>query len=288
MNDNEAISYGRYLKSVRLERGMTMKQVAAVTRVSRDVLEAIEAEDHERLPAEVFVRGFIRSYAKTVGADGERAVRSYEKRLASVRLAVKRQTKDRQSRQSFWPRLAMGLSLMALIAFGSILFLSSGGGDGDPGLAPASKAPQTPPATAVTEPERTAPSDAPSPVAATPPTPSKETPTVVMPKPAVPSTPAPETPPEPLAPEVTAPQAPLMATTQRLVVTAVEETWLKVITDGMRTTEYMLKTGDLLQLEAENGFNLLIGNAAGISMVLNGKEIPVSGRRGQVITMQVP
>ncbi len=282
MNDKEAISYGRYLKSVRLERGVTMKQVAAVTRVSRDVLEAIEAEDHGRLPAEVFVRGFIRSYAKTVGADGERAVRSYEKRLAAARMAARRHTKDRQSRKAFWPRLALGISLLALIALGSIFFLSDGGGDVDSTLSPT---PLTPLATVPNAPERAPlPGSAP-PALSTPSPPPEEAPPEAMPNPAMPSATMPEPPP---APEAAAPQAPPTATTQRLVITAVEETWLKVITDGMRATEYMLKTGDLLQLEAEKGFNLLIGNAAGISMALNGKEIPVRGRRGQVITMQVP
>lgn len=49
-----------------------------------------------------------------------------------------------------------------------------------------------------------------------------------------------------------------------------------------------MKPGDVLQLEAEKSFNLLIGNAAGITMQLNGAAVAVNGRSGQVITMQIP
>ena len=76
--------------------------------------------------------------------------------------------------------------------------------------------------------------------------------------------------------------------TQRLSIDAVEETWLKVITDGIKTSEYMLKPGDHLQLEAEKNFSLLIGNAAGVTIELNGQPLTIRGRSGQVVTLQLP
>ena len=44
------------------------------TRIRRDALIHIEEEDHEKLPDIVFVKGFLRAYAKAIGADGDEAV----------------------------------------------------------------------------------------------------------------------------------------------------------------------------------------------------------------------
>jgi cytoskeleton protein RodZ len=53
----------------RLERGLSIEQVALDTRISRRFLEALEAEQFEELPAPVYVRGFLRSYANYMGLD---------------------------------------------------------------------------------------------------------------------------------------------------------------------------------------------------------------------------
>jgi hypothetical protein len=50
-----------------------------------------------------------------------------------------------------------------------------------------------------------------------------------------------------------------------------------------------LKPGDLLELEASSGYNLLIGNAAGVQLTLNGKPVEkFLGKSGQVVTIQIP
>jgi hypothetical protein len=71
-------------------------------------------------------------------------------------------------------------------------------------------------------------------------------------------------------------------------VAAVEETWLKVIMDEKDSNQYHLKTGDELKLEAVTGFNLLIGNAGGIKLTLNDKPVPISGKSGEVVTIELP
>ncbi|MGD8297682.1 MAG: DUF4115 domain-containing protein, partial [Desulfobacterales bacterium] len=73
-----------------------------------------------------------------------------------------------------------------------------------------------------------------------------------------------------------------------LHVAAVEETWLKVIMDEKESNEYHLNTGDELELEAVSGFNLLIGNAGGIKLTLNDKPVPISGKSGDVVTIELP
>ncbi len=60
---------GITLRSVRIERGLTIEQVAQDTRISARFLEALEAEAFSELPAPVYVRGFLRSYATYLRLD---------------------------------------------------------------------------------------------------------------------------------------------------------------------------------------------------------------------------
>jgi cytoskeletal protein RodZ len=77
----ESLSYGQYLQSSRLERQISLERVSEETRIGLEILKLIENEDHEKLPAEVFVKGFLRAYARAIGADEREAVRRYESRL---------------------------------------------------------------------------------------------------------------------------------------------------------------------------------------------------------------
>ena len=73
-----------------------------------------------------------------------------------------------------------------------------------------------------------------------------------------------------------------------LKIRAIEETWLKVIIDNGDAMEYTVKLGDILELEAFSGYNILIGNATGVKLFLNDVPIEVPGRTGQVVTIQLP
>lgn len=110
--NSSPLSFGRYLKSVRLERGIRLQQISSRTRIGVDILLAIEREDHARLPAEVFVKGFIRAYAETVGADADQATRLY---LASRRIFQERlvaQADVMRLGLNFWPRLLIWLTVL--------------------------------------------------------------------------------------------------------------------------------------------------------------------------------
>lgn len=60
---------GTTLRAARVNRGLSIEQAAQDTRISRKFLEAIEAEDFGALPAPVYVRGFLRSYANYLKVD---------------------------------------------------------------------------------------------------------------------------------------------------------------------------------------------------------------------------
>jgi cytoskeletal protein RodZ len=57
-------SLGSYLKSAREARGLHLRDAAQQTRISIGYLKAIEDEDFSKLPGAVFVKGFLKSYAR--------------------------------------------------------------------------------------------------------------------------------------------------------------------------------------------------------------------------------
>jgi cytoskeletal protein RodZ len=59
--------FGNCLRRAREDRALTIGDISASTKVPRSAIEQLEAGALSSLPAHVFVRGFIRSYAKAVG-----------------------------------------------------------------------------------------------------------------------------------------------------------------------------------------------------------------------------
>ena len=74
-NNKQYLSFGRYLKRIRLEKRIQLEEVSQETRIGIDNLLLIENQDHGRLPDEVFVKGFLRAYAQVIDADGDEAVK---------------------------------------------------------------------------------------------------------------------------------------------------------------------------------------------------------------------
>ncbi len=70
-------TFGGYLQAARLERGIRLEAVAGETRILLSTLEAIESEDLDRLPPEVFLKGFLRAFARAVGADEREVLALY-------------------------------------------------------------------------------------------------------------------------------------------------------------------------------------------------------------------
>jgi hypothetical protein len=60
---------GETLRRARLTRGITFEDAERMTRIPRKYLEALETENFGILPAPVFARGFLRSYAGYLGLD---------------------------------------------------------------------------------------------------------------------------------------------------------------------------------------------------------------------------
>ena len=122
MNTNhDSLSFGRYLQAIRLEKKISLEKISAQTRIGLANLLLIEQEDIERLPAEVFVKGFLRSFADAIGANGDEAVSRYESRLNVVQKIAVSEDFIGKSPPRMWLKLLMSLMLLAGIAASSII-----------------------------------------------------------------------------------------------------------------------------------------------------------------------
>ena len=67
-------SLGEFLRAERQARGITLEQISADTRISMDMLRAIERGNVEQLPAPVLIKGFLKAYAEKIGLDPEEVI----------------------------------------------------------------------------------------------------------------------------------------------------------------------------------------------------------------------
>ena len=77
-------SIGKYLRKRREARAMSVEEIARATRIPVASIERLENDHFDDLPGEVFVRGFLRAYARAVGLAVEDVLAMY---TASRRVA---------------------------------------------------------------------------------------------------------------------------------------------------------------------------------------------------------
>src|SRR5438874_13391968 len=73
-------SVGAHLRQLREARGVSLEEIARVTRVNSSYLQALETDDHPSLPVPVFTRGFIRAYCQALGEAPEQSLALYDGR----------------------------------------------------------------------------------------------------------------------------------------------------------------------------------------------------------------
>lgn len=70
-------SFGEEMRKEREIRGISLKEIADSTKISKRYLECLERDDYSNLPAAVFTRGFVREYARYLGLNPDEAVNRY-------------------------------------------------------------------------------------------------------------------------------------------------------------------------------------------------------------------
>jgi transcriptional regulator with XRE-family HTH domain len=71
---SERDAFGPNLRRIRIQRGITLDQLAAATKVSVSLWTALERNDFSRWPSGIYARSYVRDYAAAIGADPESTV----------------------------------------------------------------------------------------------------------------------------------------------------------------------------------------------------------------------
>lgn len=282
------VHFGLYLQQWRREREIPLEMVSRITRISLTSLRLIESEDLVNLPAPLYVKSFLKSYAEAIGADSQDAINRYLNSLELHKRNEQVQPHPSMSKPQ-WPRLIVALVLFAVVIFATLYI--AGWINRAPDQKPQTSMQSEPGQKPVAEPAEPAVAFLEDPSAGTP---DYQAPQAVehesisesQPEDQLPAEPAQET--ETVNPPLE--KSPPAGTKDllQLEMAAVEPTWIKAIADGQAPREFTLKPDERMTLEAKDQFNLLIGNAGGIRLFLNGKEIYVPGKSGQVVTMKLP
>ena len=256
------LTLGTYLRRGREQSGLSMEAVSTGSRIVPRLVEALETDRQDLLPAPVYVRGFIRAYCQQTGADPEEALRLYDEQAApppplTVRPAAPEAPKVPPARH--WARVA-GLSAVGVV-LGMAAFVLLGRRHPDAVASRENGAV----ATAASLPAPTLPP--PTPVA-----PPAESPAPALPPPSAPAT-------APAAPVSDAPKP----ADRVLVMRATDTTWVRVQPDGGPVTEETLTPGAVREWRSAGRFRVTLGNAGGVELELDGRALPALGSAGQVV-----
>jgi cytoskeletal protein RodZ len=245
------------LRSAREERGLSLEQAAAAAGIPLQYIRLLEGESNVRIGVsdELYLIPFFRKYAAFVGIDAEGLLPEFLGAVQQVPGDVS--PPIRLSYRSRWAFLWKPASVVFTIAVAVVLMLrqSHERPGFDDSLASDSRSePVAVAATATVAPF----------VAAAP----------IDPTSAVNGTTTPD-----VTPAVT-PGA--LAGAHELKIDAKEETWMALAVDDQPAKQYVLRPAESRTWQGDR-FSLTVGNAGGITLALDGRELPPVGRPGQVV-----
>ena len=301
-------SIGEFFKQVRETKGLTVEEVASKTRIRSDFIKALEEGNFAKLPDQVFARGFVRSYARSLGLDEEDAIHRfiqsagafYEKQEERERLKA-RQAEEERKRQANRKAvaIAIGIAILTLVVLlsreQSTLLVRRASTEAS--QAATKRTPPPEPGTHNTPTRR----EAEGPVSASRPKPAETSPLTVPTgsemRPAqgsgspsvVASAPQQAALPVPPPLEVSGPPAGISlessaSVDEQLVLDleATELTWVVIQIDGGSPQEALLRPGEKARWKGQDQFMLTLGNAGGVKADLNGKPQKPFGPSGKV------
>lgn len=84
--ENQTNFTGAFLKKIREYKQVSIEKLAEMTRISKTYIKIIENDEYDKLPAEVYARGFIFQYAKTLKLNADFVAQSYMNRYKESRI----------------------------------------------------------------------------------------------------------------------------------------------------------------------------------------------------------
>lgn len=293
-------SLGSYLRAEREQRGVSLQEISAVTKIQVKFLDALEENADDQLPPTPFVVGFLRAYAQCLSLDPDEIVVAYHQRHR-VQDSLEKPRPQLTYQMRHTTHLGtVGVGVSVVVVGLIVVFVLRG-------IRARDEASRTP-ATAVMTHDQTAATgtSASAPVPSAPPTShtdlraplsvssqvSPAVPPAVVPAPEAPapslrpwSQTASRAPQVPLPTAETPEDAPLETTLLPLVLQAdaVEDTWLRVVIDDNKRYALLLKAGENIHWQAEERFVLTVGNAQGTRLQLNGQDVSLPPTGSNVV-----
>jgi len=121
---------GQVLRTQRESLKLSTKEIAKRIHLDVKIIESIENDDHEGLPSAIYVRGYLRSYAKVVDADADKIIELYNtdsppppEILPEVKQPTQVSSNDKPVK-AFTYLLTLGLVLLLLIWYQSNFVVS--------------------------------------------------------------------------------------------------------------------------------------------------------------------
>ena len=244
---------GEALVAARRQQGVALSDAAAETRVRESYLAALEEEDFAALGGDVYVKGFLRSYARFLRLDPEPLIATYRanyERPADEMVPLAHQPVAPMLSEGR-PALIIGAGVVAiLLVVFAIIGLVSGRDD----------------------PEAEDLSGAPPPVETVLPTADDLAPTEG-------------------APDDQATDEPTEDGTEVLTTDGVELTleldggpsWMRVTVDGVTQIEGEQPEGETLTFSADESITVRIGDAGVVNVTVNGEDRGTLGERSEVV-----
>ncbi len=272
--------FGGKLRQARERRGVSLRQIAASTKISVAALEALERNDVSRLPGGIFSRAFVRSYAIEVGLDPDETVREFLERFqgesqpaATPAVPVPEEESNFESQQRM-AGVVLKLVLISLPLAGAILYFT---------LRPRPEPPQAEPAPAVQD-------RAPEPPAVVNPVPTAPPPAGTSPVPA-PATSTPDRRAVPAAPAAARDDAaqavPAAGQPLTLELHPTAPCWISLTVDGVRVFARVMQPGEKDVRQVHDAAVIEIGDAGAFAFSIDGRPGRSLGESGQVRTARI-
>jgi hypothetical protein len=126
---------GNSLREARVRRGIDFAQAELSTKIRGKYLRALEDEQFELLPAQTYVKGFLRTYADYLGLDGQLYVDEFNSRFVSGddheprarRSNARPQRRNRRLEANF---VLIALAIVAVVTV--VVLISAWSGSGSP------------------------------------------------------------------------------------------------------------------------------------------------------------
>lgn len=116
---------GQRFRAAREERGLTLSEVGEQLRIRSVYLAAIEEENWKAIGAPVYIRGFLRTYARFLGLDPEEAVGEFNAASGLAASAAAAEIRAASGQRSMAPLLWIaGIVAIALIGFVIYVYVS--------------------------------------------------------------------------------------------------------------------------------------------------------------------